>query len=539
MEKDDLLLKKLTEYGRTDAYPFHMPGHKRQVEMGITSFPNPFSVDITEINGFDNLHHPEGILKKSMERAAGVYGSDKTYYLVNGSTCGILSALCGAAGSGQRIAMARNSHKAAYHAVLLNRLEPVYLWPEVIADSGIQGGIRPEDVEAVLSGDSGIAAVFITSPTYEGIVSDVEAIAGIAHRYGVPLIVDEAHGAHFSFGEAGKSEFPKPALQCGADAVVQSLHKTLPSLTQTAVLHIRSRLLDSGRVERYLQIFQSSSPSYVLLSSIENCIFYMDREGRKRLAEYGAAMRRWMEECGELKYLRLLTDDVTGSFSVKDRDVSKIVVFDGRGVLTGTELERILRSRYHLEAEMSCARYVLLMTSLIDTADGLARLKDALFEIDAGMEGIGGAGNIGSAGEAGSAGDSQDAESVGNVKCIGNAPQDQECFNTWLQTPQAFLSPAEAAERPQETVALRDGAGRVSGGFITVYPPGIPALVPGEKITKEAVAFIESHIRAGLTVEGLAAEEPAAENLAAKEPAADGLAAGSPAETLKIRVVKE
>lgn len=529
MEKDDLLLKKLTEYGRTDAYPFHMPGHKRQVEMGITSFPNPFSVDITEIAGFDNLHHPEGILKESMERAAAVYGSDKTYYLVNGSTCGILSALCGAAGSGQRIAMARNSHKAAYHAVLLNRLEPVYLWPEEIADSGIQGGIRPEDVEAVLSGDSGIAAVFITSPTYEGIVSDVEAIAGIAHRYGVPLIVDEAHGAHFSFGEAfgetGKSEFPKPALQCGADAVVQSLHKTLPSLTQTAVLHIRSRLLDSGRIERCLQMFQSSSPSYVLLSSIENCIFYMDREGRKRLAEYGAAMRRWMEECGELKYLRLLTDDVTGSFSVKDRDVSKIVVFDGRGVLTGTELERILRSRYHLEAEMSCSRYVLLMTSLMDTADGLARLKDALFEIDAGIGG-----------------------------CIGGAPQEPECFNTWLQTPQAFLSPAEAAERPQETVALRDGTERVSGGFITVYPPGIPALVPGEKITKEAVAFIESHIRAGLTVEGLAAEEPAAERLTAEEPAADGLAAeepaadglaadglaaGSPAETLKIRVVKE
>lgn len=482
MEKKASLLKKLEAYGNSDAYPFHMPGHKRRTDLGITSFPNPFSVDITEINGFDDLHDPEGILKESMDHAAYVYGSDRTYYLVNGSTCGILSALCGMAGVGGRIIMARNSHKAAYHAIYLNQLEPVYIYPDYLEAFGIQGGIAPEMVEAALEKYRDTAAVFITSPTYEGIVSDVEAIARIAHRYKVPLIVDEAHGAHFSFGRAGA--FPESALQCGADIVIQSLHKTLPSLTQTAVLHIKSELVRTAQIEQYLRIFQSSSPSYVLLAAIENCIGYMERDGAERLRDFGADMAEWMKVCGELRNLEILSDGIIGGHHVKNRDKTKLVVRAKHGA-TGTELAELLRGEYHLEPEMSCYGYVLLMTSLMDTKEGLMRLKHALLDID-NMIGTG------------------EPDKTGNADC---AFYGKFTVLTWVENPEKRITMAEAKNAPTEDIELIHAAGRVSSGFITVYPPGIPALVPGEVITKEAVSMLLHHVDLKLTVEGVSNDE--------------------------------
>ena len=239
-EKQPGLLERLTEYAGSDAYPFHMPGHKRR-----------------EIDGFDNLHHAEGILKDAMDEAAAIYGTDRSWYLVNGSTCGILSAVFATTENGGKILTARNCHKAVYHAICLNRLEAEYLYPEEITEFGINGGIRAEDVRKALekdamhcAGNSGdvrgkitkIQAVLITSPTYEGVVSDIRAIADAAHEYGIPLIVDEAHGAHLEYADQCHS-FPKSALEYGADIVIQSLHKTLPCFTQTAILHVKGKFV--------------------------------------------------------------------------------------------------------------------------------------------------------------------------------------------------------------------------------------------------------------------------------------------------------
>lgn len=299
MKKEELLIQRLKKYQKSEMYPFHMPGHKRANGMDV-HFPDPFSVDITEIDGFDNLHHPEGILKDSMEWAASLYGSDHTWYLVNGSTCGLLSAISAAVSHGGKILVSRNCHKAVYHGIYLNHLETVYVYPQQVPGLGIQGGILPEDVEKALKSEPDIQAVLIVSPTYDGIVSDVEAIAKIVHKAGLPLIVDEAHGAHFAYGDA----FPKSALELGADAVIQSVHKTLPSLTQTALLHVKNNRSDGGcyidvkKIERYLQIYQSSSPSYVLMASIENSIFLMDqcrKEGRT--AAFEAALLKMRKNC--------------------------------------------------------------------------------------------------------------------------------------------------------------------------------------------------------------------------------------------------
>ena len=251
MEREHLY-QQLISYGESDVYPFHMPGHKRRA----LPFPNPYTIDITEIDGFDNLHHAEGLIREAEERAAKLYGADRSYYLVNGSTCGLLAAICAAARRGDKVLAARNCHKAVYHAISMQGLAAEFLYP-AITRGDLQGQITAAQVEEALTKHPDIAVVILTSPTYEGIVSDVAAIAACCHAHGAALIVDEAHGAHFGFG-AG---FPENAVRLGADAVIMSLHKTLPSFTQTALLHCNGTRIDPGRVARYLGVYETSSPS--------------------------------------------------------------------------------------------------------------------------------------------------------------------------------------------------------------------------------------------------------------------------------------
>ena len=256
------LFEKLKEYADSDYLPMHMPGHKRCLgEIG-----NPFFIDITEISGFDNLHHAKGLLLEAQERAAKLYHSSETHYLVNGSTAGILSAVSGCTSFGGSILLARNSHKSAYHAAFLRGLSIRYLYPQSKGNMGINGAIFPEDVENALKNDPYIQAVMITSPTYDGVVSDVKGIVQAAHSHGIPLIVDEAHGAHFPFSD----HFPQDSVSCGADVVIHSLHKTLPTLTQTALIHLNGSLTDRNKIRKYLTVYQTSSPSYVLMASLDN-----------------------------------------------------------------------------------------------------------------------------------------------------------------------------------------------------------------------------------------------------------------------------
>lgn len=470
MDREDLLVNRLKTYGETDACPMHMPGHKRQMgEAFLREFPNPFSIDITEIDGFDNLHHAEGILKDSMEWAAGVYGADKTWYLVNGSSCGILSAVCGTVKPGERILMSRNCHKSAYHGVILSQAEADYVYPQTLDSLGIQGGILASDVEKKLKEQPDIKAVLIVSPTYDGVVSDVAAIAEVAHGYGIPLIVDEAHGAHFPFG---KGLFPKSALECGADLVIQSLHKTLPSLTQTAVMHGRSGRVDFGRVERFLQMFQSSSPSYVFMAAMEQCIWEMEQNGALQMEEFYGRLQNLRERLKRLNCLQLLGPEVLGrkeTEGVFDLDLSKIVVSCRGCVVSGETLGDWLRERYHIEMEMCGADYVVAITTCLDREEDLQRLGTALMELD---------------GELAVQKLSDDRKSV-------------------LPLPQICRSLSEAAQCAQTERSLADCAGEISGEFIYLYPPGIPIAAPGERITEEIIRLVEAYKKMGLPVQGM------------------------------------
>ena len=484
------LYRQLDEYCRSGVYPFHM----------------------TEIDGFDNLHHAEGILRESMDWAAAVYGSGRTYYLVNGSTCGVMAAICAAAPRGGAILMARNSHKAAYHAAALNALNIRYIYPRIIEDFGLQGGLLPQDIEEMLiSGDELPAAVFITSPTYDGVVSDVRGIAGICHRYGVPLIVDEAHGAHFPFGEM----FPASALELGADIVIQSLHKTLPAFTQTALLHAQGSLVDTERLEYFLQVFQTSSPSYVLMAGIERCIEYMADEGRDEMRRFAARLADMRGQLRKLRRLRLLDRDVTGSAGVYDLDLSKLVISakytgelprqgtgaaaecseagsascsDGGNRLTGPMLAEILRRDYHLEMEMCGADYVTAITTLMDSREGFDRLVAALFSIDEKLTDRPAAQGA-AAFESGASG----------TAALPSEPG--ACGTAALPRPRTVLPIHKA--RPAHMLSLESAAGSVSGEYVYLYPPGTPVVVPGEMLTEEIIGTIQSYRAQRLPIQGM------------------------------------
>ena len=465
------LYDKLVDYSQSDVYPFHMPGHKRQVgNPFLQEFPNPYAIDITEIDGFDNLHHAEGIIRESMDRAAKMYGADRSYYLVNGSSCGILSAVCGMTQHGGKILMSRNCHKAAYHGVFLNRLRVEYIYPQIIEEFGIQGGLVPEDVEQVLKTDHDIQAVLVVSPTYDGIVSDVEKIVEICHGCGIPLIVDEAHGAHFRFSEF----FPNSAVDEGADLVIQSMHKTLPALTQTALLHRCSDRVERDRLQRFMGIYQSSSPSYLLMASIDWCVGFLAEEAALYWEAYVQLLKSTRADLKKLKNIRLVGEELIGKKNVKDVDLSKLLFCLPEGIGNGHWLNHKLREDYHLEMEMEAERYVLGISSVCDSQNGMRRLIKAMGEIDA------------------------------QVPSEKRREWEKRFVIDKEDMPVQKITIAEALEKSTKKVLLNQSEGEISAEFVYLYPPGIPLLTPGEKISKSLLRALDRYRKQGIEIQGLA-----------------------------------
>lgn len=449
------LFDKLNQYATEDYYPWHMPGHKRNLEL-MKNF-NPYAIDITEIDGFDNLHNAEDVILDSMNRAARLYHSKHTFYLVNGSTSGILTGISGCTNKGDKILMARNCHKAAYHAVLLNELEPVYLYPQYDDKKGIQCGYSAKYIKRMLIKNPDVSLIVLTSPTYEGVISEIEEICKLAHERNIPVLVDEAHGAHFAFHEA----FPTSAVDLGADVVIQSVHKTLPAFTQTALLHVNSNLADLDRIKTYSSIYQTSSPSYVLMAGIDKCIDMIEKEGTKLFDNLITNLKDFYREAKSLRNLRVI--------NYEGRDLSKIIISTKETNMTGTKLYDILLTDYKLQMEMAEADYVLAIATIGDTKEGFVRLIDALKRIDAALE------------------------LKEKTNRISYAPVEAEV--AMLQH-EAFLC-------KKEQCLLEDSEGKIAGDFINLYPPGIPILAPGERITHEILEHIGTYIEAGLSIKGL------------------------------------
>ena len=462
------LYDKLLQYQSSEMYPFHMPGHKRRKD----DFANPFLIDITEIEGFDNLHHAEGILKDAQDRAAALYHSEETYFLVNGSTCGILAAVSACMTRGGKILMARNCHKAAYHAAYLRGLDIEYLYPEKEDIFGINGGIHEDIVEKALEEFQDIQAVMITSPTYDGVVSNVEKIAQIVHRKGIPLIVDEAHGAHFGFHEY----FPKSSVEMGADLVIHSLHKTLPSLTQTALLHVNGNRVDRECLRRFLDIYQTSSPSYVFMAGMDSCVCLLEKRGGELFESLRRNLEVFYKQTESLGCIYLANHGLMGKSGIHDFDRSKLVISARNAGFTGNQLANLLRNRYHLELEMAGGSYGLALTSISDTEEGFLRLSEALKEIDACLEN----------------------------KIEKNTEKSTLTLEDIVIKNEVWCRIHEALESPGESVLLEKAEGKICREFVYLYPPGIPMLVPGEIISREVLGKIRRLVREGYSVQGMA-----------------------------------
>ncbi|MCI2048537.1 MAG: aminotransferase class I/II-fold pyridoxal phosphate-dependent enzyme [Lachnospiraceae bacterium] len=469
-EVSDDLYEELKEDCRK-YYPLHMPGHKRRISPA-EGFP--VEIDTTEVEGTDNLHNAEGILKAAMERTAALYGAAHTWYLVNGSTVGNLAAIRAAAPHGSEVIVARNCHKSVYHAIELGGLRAHYLVPDTDAAFGIYGSVPPEKVREQLVKHPDSRAVILTSPTYEGVVSDIASIAEICHAAGVPLIVDEAHGAHLGLPCAEKYGFPKGAVMGGADLVIQSAHKVLPSFTQTAWLHQNGSLVRPDEVERQLEIFETTSPSYPMLVSLDFCTTLMREHGDERMAGWQRMLEDFDTAAAGLHNLRTLChgSDRTGKGgtgahpSFFAHDPGKIVVNAAGAGMTGRELADVLREKYAFETEMSCGMNMLAMTSSADDPAQIARFAKALLEIDA------------------------------------------ACEKPALRTEAAILPPpgwaaftiAEALERPSGMVPEERAAGRVLAEYIWAYPPGVPLGAPGEIVTPELLHTIRMLLESGTRV---------------------------------------
>lgn len=457
---NDRLYEALLHYCHEDILPMHMPGHKRnkKFQMG-----NPYELDVTEVTGMDDLHHPTGVIKQLMEKISGMYHSDHSYLLINGSTGGILAAIAACCHHGDRIVVARNCHKSVYHAIRLLELRPVYVYPEYESGAGerlgIAGAITAESVELALKQYEDVSCVVIVSPTYEGIVSPVRDIAEAAHRRQIPLIVDEAHGAHFNWHDA----FPDTALTEGADIVIESLHKTLPSFTQTGLLHVREGIVKTDRIRWSLRTFQTSSPSYLLMAGIDRCFAYIEEEGQEDFETYVKNLQHFREKMSGLKKLYL--------FESPCKEPSKIVIATDRTGISGKKLADILYGKYQIETEMSCGNYCIAMTSVCDERENFLRFAEALQQID---------------------------------RMLPQIPEENISphWYDW-KAPQICMYSFEAADCEMQSLPVEESEGRIAGEDIYLYPPGIPLVVQGERISKEAAAMLRDGEKAGYTVYGV------------------------------------
>ena len=405
------LYKKLESYGQSDYYPFHMPGHKRNRASSADDFL--FERDITEISGFDNLHHAEGILKEAQEYAAQIYGTKKCFFSVNGSTAALLAAVSASVNKGGKILVARNCHKAVYHALYLRELQPVYIYPHEDQRLGINGGISPSCVERYLE------------------------------------------------------EHP----EVGADIVIQSFHKTLPSMTQTAVLHICSDMADVEKIKRFMGIYQTSSPSYILMASMDACMDKLRKDGQQMFREFTFNLEKARQRLSKCEKIKLIEGSMIEGSGIYDFDRSKLLFSTVGTSVNGRLLHQILRDRYHIEMEMAAEKYVLGIAAVGDTEEGFERLCTAIEEIDAEIQ--------------------QTDESEESQYHTSHARMTQ------------LMTISQAVDAQQRRYSLKESVGKVSAEFAYLYPPGIPIIVPGEQITGQFVRNVRRYMEQGLEVQGL------------------------------------
>ena len=456
---DRPIYNTLKDLSNKNIYPFHMPGHKRNKKF-LNDFYDFINLDFTEIDETDNMHKPEGIIKNSKKIIAKTFGSEESYFLINGSSCGIIASIMACLSPNENILVARNCHISVYNGVVLSGASPIYIYPDI--KYNIPCGINIKNIKKAVEKYKNIKAFILTSPTYEGFVCDIEKISNFLHKNNIILIVDEAHGAHFNFSH----NFPKSAIQCGADIVIQSFHKTLPSFTQCGVLHLNSKIVDKDRLGKCLSMLQTTSPSYIFMMSIEYATNFC-KNNKALFEDYTLFLKHLRKQLKLLKNIKLIDNDILQNSNIIDFDISRLTFLINSNI-NGDYINNILKQN-NIQLEMYGENHIIAISTICDDFNTLIKLKDILFKIDK------------------------------NLKFMDK--QYKYIKDDLIIKPN--ITPREAFYSNKTLLNIDLCENKICGDFIIPYPPGIPVLAPGETITKEDILKIKSYKNNNINIIGI------------------------------------
>ena len=458
------LLSKLEQLAQAADTPFYCPGHKRG--QGTSSAllkvfgHSVFQADLPELPELDNLFAPTGVIAQAQALAAEAFGAEKTCFLVNGSTCGIMAAILATCNTGDKIILPRNVHQSAIAGLILSGAIPIFLNPEYDPQWDLSYSFTPEALIKALSDHPDTKAVLSIYPTYQGVCGDIEQIAAITHHHDIPLLVDEAHGAHFKF----HPELPISALEAGADLTVQSTHKVLSAMTQASMLHLRGDRVEPDRIKQALQLVQSTSPSNILLASLDAARQQMATQGNVLLSQTLQLAATAREAIAQIPNLSVLSfSSPTPGFQAFDQ-TRLTVKLDQLG-WTGFDADNMLRQQWQVTAELPSLRHLTFIISLGNRERDINRLVEALRHLPP----------------------QAPLSSLTNLPVLPSS---------------ICLSPREVFFAPRESVAIADSPGRTCAETICPYPPGIPVLMPGEVITESSVDYLKQISKLGAEITG-------------------------------------
>jgi len=467
------LFQALRKHADMEPYQFHVPGHKagKAYPMEIYEWLRDYAmrIDLTEQPDIDCLLAPSGPIKEAQENTARVFDCDRTFFLTNGSTSGCQAMILTNTKPRQKIIMPRDAHMSAFGGMIMSGAEPVFVYPDVDPKWGVTKGVPYAEYERVLSTHSDIAACFITRPNYYGMCPNIKQVVKLCHEKNIPVLVDEAHGAHMAFHSA----MPDSALESGADYVVQSAHKTLQAFTGGSWMHLKGPLSDPDKASRMVSLLQSTSPSYIIMATLDLTSYLMGGFGKEIMNRQHKLNKNFRKEAYKLKGVRIIDDSII--------DPLRITVSASDLGLSGIELDLVLRNEYRVCAEMADLENVVIIQTVADDEDTMAALLAALTDISHRFKA-----------------DPKKRSRLG-----------RQVAATWLamQSSPVRMSMREAAFCDSETVPLTQAVGYVATETVSVYPPGIPAIIPGEEITAEKAVLIIDLARSGYFIKGLRGSE--------------------------------
>jgi arginine decarboxylase len=448
------LFDAVKEYIDNDVIPFHVPGHKQGrglCELTCYIGEKALRMDLNGMDDLDYANNPTGVIKEAQKLMARAFGAENAYFLVNGTTSGVQTMILSACDPGSKIIIPRNAHKSTIGGIILSGALPVYVQPEINMELGIAMGVSLDSIKNAIKQNPHAKAVFVINPTYYGMTSDIKSIVRVAHTHDMAVLVDEAHGAHMSF----HNDFPLTAMEVGADMSAASIHKTAGSLTQSSVLLSRGSLIPTDRIKHSLGLTFTSSASYLLMCSLDIA--------RKQLAMYGDEMldktlelARWARaEINNIDGLYAFGRELTGQAGCVDFDETKLGINVRNLGYTGYEVEAKLRKQFNIQVEMADLYNILAIISIGDREQDVKALVDALKELAKGR----------------------------NVN-VSKEPLEIP------ETLEMIVSPRDAFYSSKRTVKLEDSAGEIAGEMVMAYPPGIPVICLGERISKDVIDYI-------------------------------------------------